>query len=172
MANEEAMRRVGANLKHARKNKGLTQEELASLIPGQSKPQISAYENGKRDVPRDKVERFAEVLGISPMSLIPLEEWSRPEEPELFVSPGRQILNEKEHPMKDRTYATPTEAARLLGTSAQMVRVSLRQRAPGWESLPFFMCGRNIKIPWDGLRAFAQGRAGATATAVCKKVKR
>lgn len=74
--------------------------------------------------------------------------------------------------MKDRTYATPTEAAQLLGTSPQMVRVSLRQRAPGWENLPFYMCGRNIKIPWDGLRAFAQGRAGATAIAVCKKRKR
>ena len=74
--------------------------------------------------------------------------------------------------MKDRTYATPLEAAQLLGTSAQMVRVSLRQRAPGWESLPFYMCGRNIKIPWDGLRAFARGRAGATPTAVCRRVKR
>ena len=93
MANEEAMRRVGENLKRARKNKGLTQGDLASLIPGQSKPQISAYENGKRDVPRDKVERFAEVLGISPMSLIPLEEWSRPEEPELNEEEGKVMVD-------------------------------------------------------------------------------
>ena len=93
MANEEAMRRVGAILRSARKNKGLTQEDLASLIPGQSNSQISAYENGKRDVPRDKVERFAEVLGISPMSLIPLKEWSRPEGPELNEKEPTVISN-------------------------------------------------------------------------------
>ena len=78
MTKEEAMRRVGANLKRARKNKGLTQEDLALLIPGQSKPQISAYENGKRDVPQDKIEQFAKVLEISPIVLIPFEEeWNK-----------------------------------------------------------------------------------------------
>ena len=98
MANEEAMRRVGANLKRARTNKGLTQEDLASLIPGQSKPQISAYENGKRDVPRDKVERFAEVLGISPMSLIPFGRMEPTVELELneevlYMTVGERLKN-------------------------------------------------------------------------------
>jgi transcriptional regulator with XRE-family HTH domain len=110
MANEEAMRRVGAILRSARKSKGLTQEDLASLIPGQSNSQISTYENGKRDVPRDKVERFAEILGISPISLIPLEEWSRPEEPE---------LNEKE----------PTMISNRLKEIRKGMGISMRQMA-------------------------------------------
>lgn len=60
--------------------------------------------------------------------------------------------------MKDRTYYTPQEAAEKLGTSAQMVRVSLKQGAKGWERLPFFMCGRNIKIPREGFDEWCRGR--------------
>ena len=79
MTKQEAMKRVGVKLKEARISKGLTQEELAAIIPGQSKPQISAYENGKRGVPQDKIEQFAKTLGISPIALIPFaeEEWDK-----------------------------------------------------------------------------------------------
>ena len=46
-----------------------------------------------------------------------------------------------------KNYLTPQEAATQIGVSAQMVRVSLNQQADGWRSLPFFKCGREIRIP-------------------------
>ena len=75
MTKKQAMKIVGEKLKQARKNKQMTQDELAALIPGMSKPQISAYENGRRGVPQDKIEQFAKILEISPIDLIPLEEF-------------------------------------------------------------------------------------------------
>lgn len=89
---------------------------------------------------------------------------------------------------RERTYAVPREAAKILGCSEHMIRVSLRQRAPGWENLVYYECGREIHIPWDSLDAFASGRVTAPvparpaapvaavtavkAKAVCRKVRR
>ena len=85
MTKKQAMKIVGEKLKQARKNKQMTQDELAALIPGMSKPQISAYENGRRGVPQDKIEQFAKILEISPIDLIPLEEFHN--------TPGRTPSN-------------------------------------------------------------------------------
>lgn len=48
--------------------------------------------------------------------------------------------------MSDRDYYVPTEVAKILHTSPQMVRLSLQKGARGWD-FPFIECGRNIKIP-------------------------
>lgn len=45
-----------------------------------------------------------------------------------------------------KDYMTPQELADILGTSAQMVRVCIRQAAPGWENIKYVSCGNRIKI--------------------------
>lgn len=69
---------------------------------------------------------------------------------------------------------TPAQAAKILGVSPQMVRVSINQRAPGWETLPYYKTGRNIHIPKEGFWIWARGRTGATAKteAICRRVKK
>ncbi|MBR4544304.1 MAG: helix-turn-helix domain-containing protein [Lachnospiraceae bacterium] len=69
LSRKETMKIIGERLREARKNKGFTQQELASRIKGQSKTQICAYENGRRDIPRDLVVEFANVLDVSPVYL-------------------------------------------------------------------------------------------------------
>jgi len=44
-----------------------------------------------------------------------------------------------------KAFYTPQEVAERLGTSAQMVRVSLLSGAKGWD-FPFILCGNRIKI--------------------------
>ena len=56
-------------LLQARKAKGMTQGELASMVENTVKSQISEYERAKRPIPHDKFERFAQVLNVSPMWL-------------------------------------------------------------------------------------------------------
>ncbi|MBQ7990133.1 MAG: helix-turn-helix domain-containing protein [Oscillospiraceae bacterium] len=46
----------------------------------------------------------------------------------------------------DKGYYTPKEVGKILKTSDQMVRVSLRQNAPGWD-FPYIAMGRCIRIP-------------------------
>lgn len=47
--------------------------------------------------------------------------------------------------MKEKMFYTPKEAADMLQTSREMVRISLLQRAEGWD-FPFVMCGNRMKI--------------------------
>lgn len=56
-----------------------------------------------------------------------------------------------------KPYMTPDDVAKLLGVNPQMVRVSLKQRAAGWD-FPFTMCGRNIRIPRDGFMTWYRNR--------------
>lgn len=37
-----------------------------------------------------------------------------------------------------RDYYIPQEIGQFLGVNAQMVRVSIRQGAPGWEDIPYY----------------------------------
>ena len=69
LSKKETMKIIGERLREARKNKGFTQQELANRIKGQSKTQICAYENGRRDIPRDLVVEFANALDVSPVYL-------------------------------------------------------------------------------------------------------
>ena len=49
-------------LQELRKNRGLTQEELAKKMGYKSKSTINKIENGTNDIPQSKVVKFAEVL--------------------------------------------------------------------------------------------------------------
>lgn len=69
MTKEEMKMISSERLLQARKAKGMTQGELASMVENTVKSQISEYERAKRPIPHDKFERFAQVLNVSPMWL-------------------------------------------------------------------------------------------------------
>ena len=61
---------LSLNLKKLRKEKKMTLEELAERV-GTSKQTIHRYENGIiSNVPRDRVEKLAEALGVTPARLM------------------------------------------------------------------------------------------------------
>lgn len=61
---------VANRLKVLRKQKGLTLEELAARL-GTSKQTIHRYENGIiANIPKEKIERLAEVLGTTPSEIM------------------------------------------------------------------------------------------------------
>jgi transcriptional regulator with XRE-family HTH domain len=55
--------KFGIRLKTLRKEKGLSQEELAEKS-GLNRPYISGIEQGKRNVSLEVIEKLAEALGI------------------------------------------------------------------------------------------------------------
>ncbi len=61
---------IGNKIRQLRKEKGLTLEELAEKI-GTSKQTIHRYENGQiSNIPHEKIEALASVLGVSPSTLM------------------------------------------------------------------------------------------------------
>lgn len=63
---------VGEKIKGYRKEKRLTQDELARLI-GVKDNTISAYERGIIEIPHSKLLELAKALGIKYTALLPLE---------------------------------------------------------------------------------------------------
>lgn len=61
---------IGQRLKSARIAAGLTQDQLSELVGENGKFTISKYERGYRSIPRKKLEKFAEVLNVSPVYLL------------------------------------------------------------------------------------------------------
>ena len=59
---------VGENLRAARKAKGVTQREIASLL-GKYQPDYSEYENGKIELDYQKIVFLCEKLDITPNDL-------------------------------------------------------------------------------------------------------
>lgn len=77
---------IGNRIKTAREAKGLTQEELGAAC-GTTKQSIFKYETGiVTNIPLDRIEKIAEILEVSPASLMgwePPPEENKPAEPEL-----------------------------------------------------------------------------------------
>jgi transcriptional regulator with XRE-family HTH domain len=63
-------REVGRRLQRARRERGITQEELANRI-GLPRPSYANIESGRQRVPLDVVWRAAIVLGMSIAALVP-----------------------------------------------------------------------------------------------------
>ena len=70
---------IGERVKLARKKKGMTQEELASLLGYKSKSSVAHIENG-RDIPRAMVSEIAKILDVSPSYLMGWEDEKPAEE--------------------------------------------------------------------------------------------
>jgi transcriptional regulator with XRE-family HTH domain len=64
------MSTIGENILHRRKQMGMTQEELAKRLGYKSKSTINKIELGINDIPRNKIEKFAEALGTTPACLM------------------------------------------------------------------------------------------------------
>lgn len=77
---------IGNRIKTAREAKGLTQEELGAAC-GTTKQSIFKYETGiVTNIPLDRIEKIAEILEVSPASLMgwePPPEENKPAEGEL-----------------------------------------------------------------------------------------
>ena len=61
---------VGQNIARARKEAGLTQEELATKVGYKGKSSINKIELGLRDLPQKKIAAFADALGTTPGHLM------------------------------------------------------------------------------------------------------
>ena len=65
---------MGANIKQKRKQKGLTQQELADML-GLQKSAIAKYENGRvQNIKRSTLEKMAAVLHCTPSFLMGFED--------------------------------------------------------------------------------------------------
>ena len=86
---------IANRLKELRKSKGLTLEELAEAL-GTSKQTIHRYENGIiSNIPSEKVEALAKVLGTTPSRLMG---WGEPQD-SLYSFDNVIPLNRKKLPM-------------------------------------------------------------------------
>lgn len=65
---------IGKNILAARKELGLTQEELARRVGYKSKSAINKIETGVRDLPQKKIAAFADALGVTPGRLMGWDE--------------------------------------------------------------------------------------------------
>ena len=61
---------IGANIKHLRNEKGMTQKELASAL-GISYQMVQSWERGARNPKRETLEKIASALGVSWLDLMP-----------------------------------------------------------------------------------------------------
>ena len=68
------MANVGKNIAAARKQAGMTQEELAGRVGYKTKSAINKIELGIRDLPQKKIAAFADALGVTPGYLMGWEE--------------------------------------------------------------------------------------------------
>lgn len=59
----------GENIKRLRLAKNMSQEELAKALGYENRSSINKIELGKNDMPRNKIVRAAQVLGVSPLDL-------------------------------------------------------------------------------------------------------
>ena len=64
----ETAKRVGANLKDARKGKGYTQKEVAALLR-MTQQQYSRFETGKFELNYDQILLLCEIYEITPNEL-------------------------------------------------------------------------------------------------------
>lgn len=63
------MDNIGKRIKKERERLGLSQAELGRLVGYSSRSTINKIEKGERDIPRDKVAKFAQVLDVNPAYL-------------------------------------------------------------------------------------------------------
>ncbi len=86
----------GYNFAEARKQRGLTQEELASLM-GTSQTQIYFYESGRRDPKGEFIIRLAKTLGVSIAYLLGVD--SERVEKEHHLAPVISDIRTNEEPL-------------------------------------------------------------------------
>ncbi len=69
MERGDLQRVVGENLRAYRRERGINQEDFADRL-GLHRTYLGDIERGERNLSLQKVELFAEVLGLEPLSLL------------------------------------------------------------------------------------------------------
>ena len=64
------MTKFGERIRKIRIELGMTQEELATRMGYSSKSTITKIEQGTRDIPQNKIVKFADALGTTPAVLM------------------------------------------------------------------------------------------------------
>ena len=95
------MTTMGDRVKHLRKQRGLTQEELAIRLGYKSKSSVAHIELG-RDIPRSQIVQLAAILDTTPQYLMGWDEKNAPDD-------VRSAIIEKVTNLSD------SKAVRLLG---------------------------------------------------------
>lgn len=68
--NDDVFRKmIGEKLARLRKKARLSQRELGELVGGIGQTSISQFESGQRGIPPDRLEGFAQALGVSVVDL-------------------------------------------------------------------------------------------------------
>jgi transcriptional regulator with XRE-family HTH domain len=111
------MSTIGKNIQEMRKVLGWTQEDLAKRMGYKSKSTINKIELGINDIPQNKIQKFAEVLGTTPAHLMG---WN--ESPNNNFSPVDIELNEGEKLLIDLFRKVPEDQQQLV---LQMIRAAL-----------------------------------------------
>lgn len=93
MTDEAKLRaqRAGRKLRELREQKGLTQTELAQLLPNESKVSISRYETGVRTIPEKKIDLLAEIFGVSALYFMGRDELQKVPKPSNIVPLGKEF---------------------------------------------------------------------------------
>ena len=89
-------RTIGDRIKNMRKQKDLTLEELGKMV-GVSKVTIFKYEGDKINIPSDRIERLADVLGCTPGYLMGWE--TDPNEADVYAFNNIEKIGKKEIPL-------------------------------------------------------------------------
>jgi transcriptional regulator with XRE-family HTH domain len=55
---------IGAQIREARKNRQMTQQDLADKL-GVTRHQVAKYESGRKNMTIETIQRISDVLGIS-----------------------------------------------------------------------------------------------------------
>ena len=80
------------NIKRLRKEKGLTQDELAKMVGYTDRSSIAKIERGTVDIPQSKIKQFADIFGISQSALMGWEEADTTTENSSGISKAKREL--------------------------------------------------------------------------------
>lgn len=69
MNKEEAKKKYGQNLRRLREARGMSQEELAKALGYTNRSSINKIEIGRSNIPTEKIQLTAQILGVSPLEL-------------------------------------------------------------------------------------------------------
>ena len=90
------MSEIGKNIRKLREKRGMSQEELAIKVGYSSRTTINKIENGVNDVPRSKIELFADVLYTTPAVLMGWVEEEVKETDDILANIVLKLRNDEE----------------------------------------------------------------------------
>ena len=90
---------IGEKIKNRRLELGWTQEYLAERMGYKHCSSINKIELGKNDIPQNKIEKFAKVLGVTVLYLLDINEDSETEKE--IVQAFRSLNSEGQEKLRD-----------------------------------------------------------------------